>query len=224
MLEPVTCTLWSDPLCIWAFVGQHRVDDVLRDLGSCVRISHRVVPVFGSVPQRFRDGSWAKDGPAGRAAATARIAAEHGHTHITGQVWIDDPPASSWPPGAAIKAVGLAEAHGQLPAGAGAHYQAALRTHLFVENRNTARRSEQLLVAEELGYPRGLLEAALDDGRALAALWEDQHDRERDFVSGSPTWVFDGGRARLYGNFPQAVLDGTIRALIGGDFDGCSSC
>ena len=224
MPDVLTCTWWSDPLCIWAFVGQRRVDDVLHDLGGCVNIACRVVAVFGSVPQRFRDGSWAGEGPAGRAATTARIAAEHGHPEVTGRVWVDDPPASSWAPGTAIKAVVLAEAAALLPAGAGARYQAALRTHLFVDNRNTARRSEQLLVAERLGYDLGPIEAALDDGRALAALWEDQQDRERDFVSGSPTWVFDGGRARLYGNFPQGVLDATIRTLLGGDFDGCSSC
>ena len=57
---------WSDPLCIWALVAQEKLERVLAELGEHVRVDYRIVPVFGSVPWRFNEGPWAKDGVEGR--------------------------------------------------------------------------------------------------------------------------------------------------------------
>jgi predicted DsbA family dithiol-disulfide isomerase len=215
---------WSDPLCIWAFVAQPKLDALLRDHGGELAVDHRLVPVFGSIPWRFREGSWAKAGPEGRREATARIAREFGHTTVTGAAWTDHAPASSWAPGVAIKAVFAMEHAGAAPEGAGARYLTALRAAFFVDNRNTALRHEQLAVAEALELDRAPLEQRLDDGTALAALWEDDRERETKRIQGSPTYVFDGGRARLYGNFDEQVLRATVRTMLDGLQAGGSAC
>lgn len=215
---------WSDPLCVWAFAAQDRLDQLIAQRGDILTIDYRVIPVFGSIPYRFRDGSWAKAGPEGRAASTRRVAAMRGHDEVTGQVWLDDPPASSWPVGMAIKAMIDLEARQEAPEGAGARYQRTLRRCFFVDNRNTARRRVQLEIAESLSLPVGLLEDMLDDGRAMALLWEDHLERERLKLQGSPTYVFDGGRAQLYGNFNTAILDATIDELVHGLEAGGSVC
>lgn len=216
---------WSDPLCVWAFVAQPRLEAVLAHHGPRVRLRHRMVPVFGSVPGRFRPGgSWAEGGPAGKAALTRRVAAAHGHPEVTGAVWVDDPPASSWAPGAAVKAVQALEAAGTVGPGAAADYLWRVRHAFFVRNRNVARRSVLLEVAMAAGLPVGGLEAGLDDGTALAALFEDHEAKDNAGVPGSPTWVFDGGRARLYGNFDERVLHCTVDTLVAGLAAGGSAC
>lgn len=217
-------TYWSDPLCIWAFVAQSKLERILEEWGERVQVRYRVVPVFGSVPWRFSEGPWASAGPMGRVAATARIAREHGFASVDGTVWVDDPPASSWAPGAAIKAAFMAEERGELPQGRAAAYQWALREAFFLRNRNIARREVQLGVAEALEVDRTLIERRLDDGSALAALWEDDLDRQQSRVQGSPTYVFDAGRAMLYGNFPFGVLHATVQELATGIGLGGSSC
>ncbi len=217
-------TYWSDPLCIWAFVAEQKLERVVAEWGPWLDIRHRVVPVFGSVPWRFSKGPWASAGPQGRCEATARIAREHGIETVDGRVWVDDPPASSWSPGAAIKAAFMAEQAGEVAPGAAAALQWAFREAFFLRNLNIARRTVQLEVAEARGFDRGSLERRLDDGTALAALWVDDHDRVEGRVQGSPTYVFDDGRAMLYGNFPFGVLQATVQELAHGIGVGGSAC
>lgn len=213
---------WSDPLCIWALVAQKKLDRVLTELGEHVRVDYRIVPVFGSVPWRFTSGPWAKDGVDGRVAATRRIAEQSGRTDVSGECWRRALPASSWAPAAAIKAVfALEEERGD---DFGAGYQRALRERFFVAEANIARRAVQLEVAEELGLPRAPIEARLDDGSALAAVCEDHAEKERLRIQGSPTYVFDGGRAMLYGNFDYGILRSTVEELVRGAGPGGSAC
>lgn len=213
---------WSDPLCIWALVAQQKLERVLVELGERIRVDYRIVPVFGSVPWRFTQGAWAKDGVAGRVLATRKIAAEGGRKDVSGECWQRAMPSTSWSPAAAIKAVfaledGRGEEFGPL-------YQRALRERFFVDEKDISQRNVQLEVAEALALPRGPIERRLDDGSALAAVWEDHAEKERLHIQGSPTYVFDGGRAMLYGNFDYGILRSTVEELIRGAGPGGSAC
>lgn len=215
---------WSDPLCIWAFVAQSKLDRVAEEFNGQLQFDYHVVPVFGSVPWRFKKGPWVNEGVEGRVEATRRIASENGFAEVTGEIWKRDPPASSWSPGAAIKAVFALEAEGEIAQGTAADFQWRLRKRLFLDNKNVARREEQLAVAEQLGLSRAPIERRLDDGSALSALWEDHLLKEQLRIQGSPTYVFDHGRAMLYGNFDFSILEATIRELTRGLSPGASAC
>jgi len=209
---------WSDPLCIWALVAQQKLDRVLGELGEHVRVDYRVVPVFGSVPWRFTHGPWAKDGVDGRVLATRQIAEHGGRADVSGECWRRAMPASSWAPAMAIKAAFALDEE------VGPSYQRALRERFFVGEANIALRAVQLEVAEELALPRGPIERRLDDGSALAAVCEDHAEKERLRIQGSPTYVFDGGRAMLYGNFDYGILRSTVEELVRGAGPGASAC
>lgn len=221
MSARTTFSYWSDPLCVWALVAQPKLDRVLQELGEHLRVDYRVVPVFGSVRWRLEKGAWAKDGVEGRVAATRKIAEQAGRRDVSGECWRKAMPASSWAPAAAIKAaIAIAGEDGAL----GGEYQRRLRERFFVGEANIALRSVQLEVAEELGLPRGPIEERLDDGSALAAVWEDHNEKERLGMQGSPTYVFDGGRAMLYGNFEYGILKSTVLELVRGMRAGGSAC
>lgn len=215
---------WSDPLCIWAYVAQPKLDRILEQYGDRLDVRYHVVPVFGSVPWRFREGSWSTSGVEGRVAATARVAAQFGYTNITGEVWRDNCPASSWAPGIAIKSVFALEEQGTFEPGTGAAYQWAIRRAFFEDNRNVARRVVQFEVAEQLGITREPIERFRDDGTGIALLWEDDQRRNDARIQGSPTFLFDGGRARLFGNFKERVLQSTISELLEDLASGGSAC
>jgi predicted DsbA family dithiol-disulfide isomerase len=223
MTARLAFSYWSDPLCIWALAAQPKLDRVLAELGDRVHVDYRIVPVFGSVPWRFEAGPWAKEGVDGRVAATRRIAEAAGRSDVSGECW-RIMPASSWAPAVAIKAVFAAERAGDVGSGAGASYQRALRERFFCGGADVARRSVQLEVAEALGLARAPLEARLDDGTALAALCEDHAEKERLRIQGSPTYVFDGGRAMLYGNFDEHILHAMVEEILRGMAPGGSAC
>ncbi|MBL8613284.1 MAG: DsbA family protein [Myxococcales bacterium] len=215
---------WSDPLCVWALVAQEKLDRVLADLGEHLTVDYRVVPVFGSVAWRFTAGPWAAEGVEGRVAATRRIAEAAGRKDVSGECWRRAQPASSWAPAAAIKAAFAAERAREAEPGAGARFQRALRERFFVAEEDTARRDVALAVAESTRVPRASIERRLDDGTALAAVWEDHTERERLRIQGSPTYVFDGGRAMLYGNFDYGILRATVLELVRGLDPGSTAC
>lgn len=222
MSEPLAFGYWSDPLCVWALVAQPKLDRVLAEAGDRLRVDYRVVPVFGSVPWRFAAGPWSKEGVEGRVRATRRIAVEGGRTDVSGECWRKAMPQTSWAPAAAIKAVfALPDGRGAVE---GPRYQRALRERFFVAEQDVGHRRVQLELAEELGLDRGAIEARLDDGSALAAVWEDHAEKERLRIQGSPTYVFDGGRAMLYGNFDERILRSTLDELLRGRAPGGSQC
>ncbi len=212
----VTMDYWSDPLCVWAYVAQPRLDRLIAEFGDALVITWRVVPVFGSIGHRLREGAWADGGVAGRVEATRRTVARYSASGpvVDGSVWSSDCPASSWGVGAAVEAVRLLEADGLAPAGATGQYMRAIRARFFEDNVNVARRREQVDLAAAQGLDLGAFAAHLDDGGALAALFEEHQERERLRIQGSPTYAFDGGRAMLYGNLSEAVLRATVAALI----------
>jgi predicted DsbA family dithiol-disulfide isomerase len=221
MTKKLAVSYFTDPLCVWALVAQAKLERLLSEMGAHVEVDYRIVPVFGSVPWRFEHGPWAKEGVEGRIASTRRIAEQAGRTDVSGECW-RVMPASSWAPSAAIKAVfALPEGEG---AQVGPSYQLALREAFFVREKNIARRDVQLEVAEGLGIPRAPIEARLDDGSAIARVWEDANEKDRLKIQGSPTFVFDGGRTMLYGNFSFGVLHATCEELVRGLFPGGSAC
>lgn len=221
MLARLQFSYWSDPLCIWALVAQEKLDRVLSEFGPSVQVDYRVAPIFGSIPWRFLSGPWAKDGIAGRCEATRAVAQKNGRNDVSGECWKVAMPASSWTAAAAIKAVFALEEEAEVR---GPTYQRVLRERFFVAEQNIALRSVQLEVAEELGIPRGKIEQRLDDGTALASVWEDHTEKERLRLQGSPTYVFDGGRAMLYGNFGYGILKGTVEELLRGAGPGGTAC
>ncbi|MCP4504288.1 MAG: hypothetical protein GY822_30585 [Deltaproteobacteria bacterium] len=222
---PLPFTYWSDPLCIWAYVGQPKLDAVIEKHGQNIAVRHRIVPVFTSIPRRFSEGgTWAKAGPSGRRKTTADVAQKFGFDNVTGAVWESDAPSSSVPAGAAFHAVALLEEREEASIGAAALYLEKLRERFFVDDKNIARRVEQCALAEEMKTPMAAFEAALDDGSALTRLLEDLEDKTSSFIRGSPTWVFDDGRTLLYGNVASSVVHGTIDELLRGHHTGCSWC
>ncbi|MDH5673198.1 MAG: DsbA family protein [Myxococcales bacterium] len=220
----IAFSYWSDPLCIWAFVAQDKLDRLLARHGEALQVSYHVVPVFGSLRWRFEQGPWAQDGVEGRVAKTAEIAARFGHPEVSGDGWRSVCDGSSWSPGAAIKAAWLLEHEGAAPAGCCERYQRALRAAFFVDGRNVVERETQLAVADEQGIDKDAVARALDDGRAMAALWEDHQRREALGIQGSPTYVFDDGRAMLYGNVSEGVIVATVDELLSGAAPGRSEC
>lgn len=222
--EKLSFGYWSDPLCIWAYVAQPKLDRVLQRHGHHVAVDYHIVPVFGDVMERFTSGAWAKAGPEGRIHTTREIAHRFGFHEVDGSAWRDACPASSWAPSVAAKGIGILCQAGDAPESALPSYLHALRTAFFVENRNIALRDEQLRVAEQIGVQASALEKLLDNGRALAALCGDHQMKDKLRIQGSPSYVFDGGRAILYGNVSEGVVMATVEEFLGGHKPGASRC
>lgn len=219
---PVTITYFSDVLCIWAYAAQARLAEVAKRFGNDVLVDYELCSVFGNSADKIARGWADQGGYAGFNRHLRDVAAQFGHIDVHPDVWLTAKPASSDSAHVFIKAVQIAERNGSAGATPGAQEDGRISTRFiwrlrlafFHECRNISMRSVQCEVAEQIGIPRGPIEALIDNGDAFAALASDYRDRERLGVEGSPTFVLNQGRQKLYGNVGYRVIEANVRELL----------
>jgi predicted DsbA family dithiol-disulfide isomerase len=99
-----------------------------------------------------------------------------------------------------------------------------LRLAFFRDARDIARQEVQLDVARALELPVDALRERLEDGRALAALAEDYELASRQQVTGSPTYLLNEDRQRLYGNVGYRIIEANVLELLRDNSDRASWC
>ncbi|KPV39643.1 hypothetical protein AN478_10990 [Thiohalorhabdus denitrificans] len=219
----VTIEHFSDVLCIWAYGGQVRLDELRRQFPEEVAVTYRFIPLFGDTRQRIGEGWRERAGYAGFGDHIREVAAGWDHVEVHPGVWREVAPASSASPHLFLKAVQLLEERGELPAGPMDEFQGRslfeqtaweLRRRFFAKAEDIAQREVQDAVAETLGLPVERIRALSNCGDAHAALHADLELRDRYQVPGSPTFVLNGGRQRLFGNVGYRILEANVRELL----------
>jgi predicted DsbA family dithiol-disulfide isomerase len=223
----VDVTWFSDVLCIWAYVGQVRLDETIRQFGPQVRVEQRCIAVFGSNARKIGEGWAARGGFEGYAKHVQEIGQRYDHVELHPEVWLRDVPAGSLAPHAFLKAAELVV--GQEAAPVDGHpllieLSWRLRLAFFRDLRDIARLDVQLDVARELGLPLDAIRERLEDGTAAAALAEDHELAVSHGITGSPTYVLDGGRQTLYGNVGYRVIEANVTELLRNNDDKASWC
>ena len=230
----VAIDYFSDVLCVWAYVAQIKVDEIRTTFGSEVEIEPRFITVFGDTAAKIGVGWEDRGGFEGYARHVADVASGFPHVAVHPELWTRAIPASSMGCHLLLKAVqGLCQ-DGQLPKSLELDGTARpttealawqLRVEFFAAAREVGERGVQGEITEALGLPRAPIEARMADGRAFAALWSDMELQRAHQVPGSPTWLLNQGRQRLYGNVGYRILEANIQeALAAGSSDLASWC
>ncbi len=221
--EPLHIAYFSDVLCVWAYTAQIRLDELKRRFGSQIRISYHFIPIFGSTHQRIGGGWKEKGGFAAFGQHVAAVCAGFPHVEISPEIWTRNIPKSSASSHLYLKAVQLLEQQGEIGAepvdefsGRSRFEEAVWRLRLafFRDLRDVSNARQQLELAEELELPVNSLMKLLHDGSAMAALCSDLGLRDEFHVEGSPTYIFNEGRQKLYGNVGYKILEANIRELL----------
>jgi predicted DsbA family dithiol-disulfide isomerase len=206
---------FSDVLCVWAYCAHVRVDEVRAHFGASVALRYRFVPVFGSTAKKIGQGWSERGGFSAYARHVQGVAARFAHVTVSPDAWEKVRPASSSAPHLFLKAVQIASGDDPTSPGSAIERAAwATRLAFFRDARDVSKRAVELEIAEELGLPRAGIEAALDDGRAMAALFEDVEAQTAQKIEGSPTFVFNEGRQKLYGNVGYRVIQANVEELL----------
>ncbi len=215
MTHSISIVHFSDVLCVWAYGAQVRLDEVRAHFGAQVVPEYRFVSVFGSTAQKIGVGWADRGGFPAYAKHVQSIAARFPHVTVSPDAWERVRPASSTPAHLFLKAVTLLAADS--PEQALDRFERAswaLRLAFFQGAQDIGRREVQLEVAESLRLPTGPLVEALDDGRAFAALAEDAEAQQRLRIEGSPTFLLNEGRQKLYGNVGYRAIEANIEELL----------
>lgn len=214
--KPVQISHYSDLLCVWAYVSQIRIDELRRQFPTEVTIRTRFCSVFPDVAAKL-DKSWKDRGLAGFRAHVADTVARFDHVTLHPDVYTRVVPTTSATAHAMVKAAEIAGAAPEPLAW-------ALRLAFFRDGRDISQLAVQLAVLGELGLPVEPIRAALDDGRAWAALLTDYDDAAADHVRGSPTFLLNERRQILFGNVGYKIIEANVQELLHHPEDRASWC
>lgn len=216
-MQPVRIAYFSDVLCVWAYVAQHRVDELKRQFGADIRIDNRFCPVFGDTAAKI-EVAWAnRGGYEGFNRHLREIAAQFPELELHPDIWVSARPASSFGVHAFLKAVEIADASSL------DDMAWALRRAFFHDCRDIADWQVQCDVAASLGIDLEAVTKAMHCGEAFARLAGDYQEAERLNIQGSPSFVLNEGRQKLYGNVGYRVLEANVRELLSSPMAGEAS-
>lgn len=216
----VQVTHFSDMLCVWAYVSQVRVDELLRNFPGRVAVELRYFHVFGNVPGKLDAGWKDRGGAAGYGEHVRGVVERFGHVAVHPQVWVRTTPRSSMPAHLLLCAVRLLEAQGAAPQGTHSRLAWAMREAFFRDAEDIADRAVLQRVARDIGVDAAAVAALLDSGAAHAALAEDLDVARQHAIQASPTLLFNEGRQRLTGNVGYRIIEANVRELLEGGAPG----
>lgn len=209
MKSPLEVDYYTDVLCVWAWVAQHRIDKIEKEWGDRIRIQHHCVNVFGDTLNRIGEKWSDRGGYAGFAEHVEESAAPYEFAPVNSHVWRDVRPNTSATAHLVMKAAEL-----QKPAADASKLAAILRKSFFVDALDIGKQQVVLEIAASTGFDKVDLQARIESGQALAALVTDYENAKTLGIKGSPSWVLNSGRQILYGNIGYRVLNANIEELL----------
>lgn len=223
-MKPIRIMHFSDTLCVWAYVSQVRLDELLRNFPEAVVLEYRYLNVFGNVAGKMEAAWKDRGGVQGYSEHVRSVAGKFDHVALHPQVWLVRTPRSSMPSHVFLCAVRLLENESSVPPGTLSRAAWGLRNAFFQHGADISRRETLFAIAEELRLPVAPIEAKLANGVAHAALCEDLELARSHTVDASPTLLFNEGRQRLSGNVGYRIIEANIRELLESAPDQLSWC
>ncbi|TFG86219.1 MAG: dithiol-disulfide isomerase [Chromatiales bacterium] len=207
MAQQLALTYYTDVLCVWAYISQARVDEVATRFSDEVSIDYRFCSVFGDTAHKIGTGWAARGGYAGFANHLREAVSEFDHIKLHPEIWQCNRPASSTPAHILMKAVQRVDKR-QCRA-----VLQELRAAFFERCVDISRRSALEAALEVVGVCVNDVQEAIDSGVAHADMAADHRDQQILMVQGSPTFLLNEGRQKLYGNVGYGVIEANIKEL-----------
>jgi predicted DsbA family dithiol-disulfide isomerase len=223
MGDRIELSYFSDILCVWAYVSQIRLDELQHRYGTDVVVHQHFIPVFGSTEHRIGRGWSERGGFEGYARHVAEACADFDHVSLSPKAWTTVQPTSSAPAHQFLKALQILEAEGAVSDepcdefdGRSLFEEAVwtVRQAFFEDGQDVSHFECLWDVTVNLGLPVVAMQELLNNGRALAATCRDAELRDEYRVEGSPTYVLNHGRQKLYGNLGYKVIEANVEEVL----------
>jgi predicted DsbA family dithiol-disulfide isomerase len=222
--SPVKISYFSDVLCVWAYADQIRLDELRAQFGDRIEIEEHFITLFGCTQTRIGEGWQNKGGYDGFSQHVCQVGEKFDHLSINPKVWSSCRPNTSAMAHLVLKALQLhchASGEGDRAVEKLAN---AIREAFFVDARDISSSEVLRDIMEEQDMPIFEIQDHVDDGTAMAALMKDMQLKERYQLEGSPSYVLNEGRQKLYGNIGYRVIEANIKELLERPVDCASWC
>ena len=214
---------FTDVLCVWAYLAQIRLDELKRHFGREIEISYHFIPIFGCTSNRIGEGWREKGGFEAFSIHTHEVCEAYPYVKLHKEVWKRNAPKTSASSHHFLKSVQLLESKGIISSdeqesfdGKTIFEEAAWRTRLafFQEARDVGHLDVQLEIARSLALPEDTIVEQMHNGEAMAELCRDIELRDEFKVEGSPTYILNEGRQKLYGNVGYRIIEANVLEIL----------
>ena len=96
---------FTDILCVWAYLAQIRLDELIKNYSSEIEISYNFMPVFGCTKNRIGNGWKDKGGFNGFSKHIHQVCEAYPHITVHKDIWAKNTPKTSATSHLFIKAV-----------------------------------------------------------------------------------------------------------------------
>ncbi len=215
-MEPIRIAYYSDVLCVWAYIAQVRLDELIANFSDKISIDYHFVSIFGNAQEKLVTRWQDKGGLRGYSNHVQEVAKKFDHITVHPDIWAKHTPTSSMSCHLFLHAIQLLEIKGLVPKSERIFEKAtwAFREAFFMKLANISDRHIQFTIAEELGLSIAIIQEQIDSGEAYALLSKDFDLTKEHNITVSPTLIFNEGRQRLNGNVGYRVIEANIRELL----------
>lgn len=214
---------FSDVLCVWAYISQIRMDQLKKQLGAQIAVSYHFIPLFGCTEHRIGVGWQDRGGYRGFSRHVQEVCQRFPHVQVNASVWNNVIPKSSATAHHFLKAVQLLERDGVIAATPHERFDGRslfeeaiwrVRSAFFQQAQDVSQFACLLDIAEQLDLPRDDVLVRMNRGEAMAAMCRDSELCSEYRVEGSPTYILNEGRQKLYGNVGYKIIEANVEEVL----------
>jgi predicted DsbA family dithiol-disulfide isomerase len=232
MQKPVNLIYVTDVLCVWAYIAQIRLDELKQKYGDKVLVEQRFMSVFGDTVNRIGKGWQDRGGYEAFSDHVIEVSKDFPHIDINPEVWRSCRPQTSMTSHLFIKSVQLLAGRNEISTGVNPHTGQSIveeliwrvRCAFFEDALSIDKLSVLMGLAEDMNLPVSKLEAAINDGSAMAALAADMELKEEKKLEGSPSFILNEGRQKLFGNVGYRIIEANVAELLENQGNQASWC
>lgn len=213
-MATIQVTHYSDILCVWAYLGQIRIEELSNNFGEQVAVDYCLFPVFGASLEKI-DAMWGKRGGIeAYQQHVLEISQQFKHVPIHQDIWVESTPLSSLPGHLYLFATKLLEQDHRIAQGSFPKLAKQIRHAFFVETRDVSNTDVLSELVRQTDLPLADIQQQISSGKAFAAMALDMQNAKNLSIRSSPTLLFNEDRQRLTGNVGYRIIEANIRELL----------
>ena len=214
---------FTDILCVWAYLAQIRLDEIIKNHSSQIEISYNFMPVFGCTNNRIGNGWKDKGGFEGFSKHTHEVCEAYPHITLHKDIWAVNTPKTSTTSHLFVKAVQCLVDNEIISNECQSEFDQRtifeeliwnIRLAFFRDLKDISQMNVLMDIAKSMNLPTGKIQTAIDDGSALAELSRDIELKDEFGVEGSPTYILNEGRQKLYGNVGYRIIEANLQEVM----------
>jgi len=214
--QAIQISYFSDVLCVWAYVAQIRLEELKTKFQDKIEITPYHVTLFGDTEKRIGEGWKNKGGFDGFNQHVLHVCEDFPHLNINPNIWKTVRPKSSGMAHLFLKAVQLTSD----PKISTANDEQLkkiewdIRLAFFQDARDIADMNVLYDIAAQYKLSKERVNEQLNNGAAMALFCSEIAMREEYKLEGSPTYLLNQNRQKLFGNVGYKIMEANVTELL----------